>query len=197
MSVIFELLLEFLQIGLFSIGGGYAVIPLIKEHAVDLKGWLSIQEFTDIITISQMTPGPLAVITSTFVGLQTGGLAGAAAATLGCVFSGFVISLILCRCFERYRQSAYGQQILKGLKAASIGLILSAAMTIFVIAFASNGSKLAESTDPIKKLAETAANLNWAAVAVFAAALILIRKVRLNPVLVLALCGIAGGIAYL
>ena len=140
MTVIFELLLEFLQIGLFSIGGGYAVIPLIKEHAVDLKGWLSIQEFTDIITISQMTPGPLAVNTSTFVGLQTGGLAGAAAATLGCVFSGFVISLILCRCFERYRQSAYGQQILKGLKAASIGLILSAAMTIFVIAFASNGS---------------------------------------------------------
>ena len=60
MTVIFELLLEFLQIGLFSIGGGYAVIPLIKEHAVDLKGWLSIQEFTDIITISQMTPGPLA-----------------------------------------------------------------------------------------------------------------------------------------
>ena len=82
MTVIFELLLEFLQIGLFSIGGGYAVIPLIKEHAVDLKGWLSIQEFTDIITISQMTPGPLAVNTSTFVGLQTGGLAGAAAATL-------------------------------------------------------------------------------------------------------------------
>ena len=73
MTVIFELLLEFLQIGLFSIGGGYAVIPLIKEHAVDLKGWLSIQEFTDIITISQMTPGPLAVNTSTFVGLQTGG----------------------------------------------------------------------------------------------------------------------------
>ena len=197
MTVIFELLLEFLQIGLFSIGGGYAVIPLIKEHAVDLKGWLSIQEFTDIITISQMTPGPLAVNTSTFVGLQTGGLAGAAAATLGCVFSGFVISLILCRCFERYRQSSYGQQILKGLKAAFIGLILSAAMTIFVIAFASNGSELAESTDPIKKLAETAANLNWTAVAVFAAALILIRKVRLNPVLVLALCGIAGGIAYL
>ena len=98
MTVIFELLLEFLQIGLFSIGGGYAVIPLIKEHAVDLKGWLSIQEFTDIITISQMTPGPLAVNTSTFVGLQTGGLAGATAATLGCVFSGFVISLILCRC---------------------------------------------------------------------------------------------------
>lgn len=64
MTVIFELLLEFLQIGLFSIGGGYAVIPLIKEHAVDLKGWLSIQEFTDIITISQMTPGPLAVNTS-------------------------------------------------------------------------------------------------------------------------------------
>lgn len=196
MDLILELLFEFLQIGLFSIGGGYAVIPLIQEHVVDLKGWLSIREFTDIITISQMTPGPLAINTSTFVGLQTGDLTGAAAATLGCVFSGFIISLILCRCFDKYKKSAYGQTILNGLKAASVGLILSAAMTILVIAFAHNGTELAGSTNPIKKLTETAANLNWTAIGIFTVSMILVRKVRLNPVLVMALCGIAGGIVY-
>lgn len=197
MAMILELLFEFLQIGLFSIGGGYAVIPLIQEHAVTLKEWLSIQEFTDIITISQMTPGPLAINTSTFVGLQTGGLPGAVVATVGCVFSGFVISLILCRCFDKYKRSRYGQSILKSLKAASVGLILSAAMTILVIAFASNGTELAGSTDPIKKLSETAANLNMTAAAIFAAAMFLIRKIRLNPVFIMILCGIIGGIVYI
>ncbi len=196
MNIILELLLEFLQIGLFSIGGGYAVIPLIQEHVVNLKGWLSIQEFTDIITISQMTPGPLAVNTSTFVGLQTGELPGAVAATIGCVFSGFIISLVLCRCFDKYKQSHYGQSILKSLKAASVGLILSAAMTILVIAFASNGADLAGSADSIKKLSETVKNLNVTAAAIFTAAMILLRKIRLNPVFVMALCGIVGGIVY-
>lgn len=152
MNTILELLTDFLQIGLFSIGGGYAVIPLIQEHVVDLRGWLSIQEFTDIITISQMTPGPLAVNTSTFVGLQIGGIPGAVAATLGCVFSGFVISLILCRVFDRYKKSEYGLKLLKGLKAASAGLIVSAAMTIIVMAFSWSGENMAGSTDPLAKI---------------------------------------------
>ena len=85
MNIIFDLFLKFLKIGLLSIGGGYAIIPLIQEQVVNKAGWITEKMFTDIITISQMTPGPLAVNTSTFVGLQIGGIAGAAAATLGCV----------------------------------------------------------------------------------------------------------------
>lgn len=196
MNTILELLTDFLQIGLFSIGGGYAVIPLIQEHVVDLRGWLSIQEFTDIITISQMTPGPLAVNTSTFVGLQIGGIPGAVAATLGCVFSGFVISLILCRVFDRYKKSEYGLKLLKGLKAASAGLIVSAAMTIIVMAFSWSGENMAGSTDPLAKISNMMQNLNWIAAAIFLSALILVRKVHLNPILVMGICGLVGAAVY-
>ena len=85
MSSVWKLFFVFLKIGLLSIGGGYAVIPLIQEQVVEKTGWVSEKMFTDIITISQMTPGPLAVNTSTFVGLQIGGTAGALAATAGCI----------------------------------------------------------------------------------------------------------------
>lgn len=78
-------LLELFKIGLFSIGGGYASLPLIQKEVVDLQQWITMTEFTDIITISQMTPGPIAINTSTFVGTQVGGLLGAVIATLGCV----------------------------------------------------------------------------------------------------------------
>ena len=88
-----ELLISFLYVGLFSIGGGYATLPLIQEQIVELHGWLSYKEFTDIITISQMTPGPLAVNGSTFVGLRVAGIFGAVVATFGCVISGVLISM--------------------------------------------------------------------------------------------------------
>lgn len=196
MNIILELLIDFLQIGLFSIGGGYAVIPLIQEHVVDLRGWLTIHEFTDIITISQMTPGPLAVNTSTFVGLQVGGIFGAVVATLGCVFSGFTVSLLLCRCFDRYKKSAYGQRILTGLKAASVGLIVSAAMTIIVMAFTAGGGEAAGSADAVGKIAGMMKDLNWTAVAIFAGAMFFVRRVRLNPMVVMVICGVVGAVVY-
>lgn len=79
MNIVWELFITFLKIGLLSIGGGYAIIPLIQEQVVEKNRWISGKTFTDIITISQMTPGPLAVNTSTFVGLQVGGIIGALA----------------------------------------------------------------------------------------------------------------------
>ena len=78
MKTIFDLFLQFLQVGLFSIGGGYATLPLIQQRIVETERWLSSQAFSDIVTISQMTPGPLAVNASTFVGLRIGGSSGAA-----------------------------------------------------------------------------------------------------------------------
>ena len=78
-----QLFLSFLQIGAFSFGGGYAAMPLIQSQVVDHHGWLTMQEFTDLITISQMTPGPIAVNSATFVGIQIAGPLGALVATLG------------------------------------------------------------------------------------------------------------------
>ena len=126
MNIIWKLFNTFLKIGLLSIGGGYAIIPLIQEQVVEKNSWISEKMFTDIITISQMTPGPLAVNTSTFVGLQVGGVAGALAATIGCILCGIFISLALYKFFQIYQKSEYVFEVLNGLKSASLGLIISA-----------------------------------------------------------------------
>lgn len=134
MNSVWTLFTEFLKIGFLSIGGGYAIIPLIQEQVVEKAGWISEKMFTDIITISQMTPGPLAVNTSTFVGLQIGGLPGALAATVGCTLCGIVISLVLYKFFQTHQSSVYVLEVLNGLKSASLGLIISAAFTILLLA---------------------------------------------------------------
>ncbi|CVI72147.1 Chromate transport protein [Clostridiales bacterium CHKCI001] len=185
MEVLIILLISFLQIGLFSIGGGYATIPLIQEQVVNLHSWLSIQEFTDIITISQMTPGPLAVNTSTFVGIRIAGILGAVVATFGCVFSGFVISLILYRFFDKYRSAETVLNILKGLKSCSVGLIAASASTILMIAFFGTST-----------LDVAAFQWNLFAIGIFVTALILLRKLHLNPILVMILSGVAGYFIY-
>lgn len=130
----FELLISFLQIGAFSIGGGYATLPLIQEQIVELHQWLTYKEFTDIITISQMTPGPLAVNGSTFVGLRIGGIPGAIVATFGCVISGILISLSLHRFFQK-NHSPCIEQTFKALKSISVGLIASASSTILLLSW--------------------------------------------------------------
>ena len=81
-----QLFWSFLQIGLFSVGGGYAAMPLIQAQTVQLHGWLTMNEFTDLVTIAEMTPGPIAVNSATFVGIRIAGLPGALVATLGASF---------------------------------------------------------------------------------------------------------------
>ena len=179
-----QLFVSFLQIGAFSFGGGYAAMPLIQAQVVELHGWLNMSEFADIITISQMTPGPLAVNTSTFVGLQISGPLGAMAATAGCVLSGIVLSLLLYGFFRRYQQSAYVFEVLKGLKAASLGLIVSAAATILLLAFFGTSTLTPESAP------------DWAALGVFAASFFVLRKWKVNPILLIAATGILGLLLY-
>lgn len=182
MGELLKLLLVFFQIGLFSIGGGYAIIPFIQELAVDKYAWVSQRVFTDIITISQMTPGPLAVNTSTFVGLQIAGIPGAIIATFGCVISGVVISILLYRFIQRFNKSVYVFGALNGLRSASLGLIISAAATILLLTFLGTSSISA------------AANVDWIAVAVFAGSFFVLRKWKMNPILLMVLTGILGGI---
>lgn len=174
----------FLKIGLLSIGGGYAVIPLIQEQVVARAGWVSERVFTDIITISQMTPGPLAVNTSTFVGLQIAGIPGAVAATVGCVFCGAVLALLLDRFFSRHRRSVWVLEVLGGLKAASLGLILSAAATILLIAFFGTGTP------------EPGAAPDLIALAVFGASLLALRRRKVHPILLMAVTGGLGVLFY-
>lgn len=185
MSISWKLFFAFLKTGLLSIGGGYAIIPLIREQVVERNHWISEKMFTDIITISQMTPGPLAVNTSTFVGLQAGGVTGALAATIGCISCGVIISLALYHFFQTHQQSAYVLEVLNGLKSASLGLIISAAFTIII--FALYGSNQSE-TDFLSP--------NLAALSMFFTLLFLLRKWKLHPVAVMLISGAAGWILY-
>lgn len=184
MEKLWELFITFFRIGLFSIGGGYAIIPLIQEQVVEKRLWVKQQMFTDIITISQMTPGPLAVNTSTFVGLQIAGIEGAILATLGCVISGICISLILNHYFRKYKKSVYIFEVLNGLRAASLGLIVSASATILLLTFTGT-TKI-----------NLSANIDWIGVLIFSGSFLVLRKCKVNPILLIIITGIIGGIVY-
>lgn len=184
MEKLTELAIAFLKIGLLSIGGGYAVIPMIQEEVVLRYGWISMEEFADIIAISQMTPGPLAVNTSTFIGIRAAGILGAVLATFGCVISGILISACLYRFLKKKQASVYVAEILRGLKAVSLGLIISAAATILLLTFTGTS--------------ETAAvkSVDWRAAGIVAGTVFLLRKKRMHPVFAMLLAGAAGVVLY-
>ena len=100
-----QLFLSFFKIGLFSFGGGYAAMPLIQGQVVQGHGWLSMSEFTDLITISQMTPGPIAVNSATFVGIKIAGIPGALAATFGCILPSCILVTLLAKLYLKYREN--------------------------------------------------------------------------------------------
>ncbi len=184
--VYLELFWSFLQIGLFSVGGGYAAMPLIEHQVVELHNWMTMQEFVDIITISQMTPGPIAINSATFVGIQIAGLPGAIVATLGCVFPSCVIVLTLAWVYFRYRNLSVVQGVLGGLRPAVVAMIASAGLSILILSLW-NGA--AVSLNP--------ADLDWIALLLFAGALFALRRWKLNPIYVMLACGGVGLILYL
>ena len=136
-----QLFWSFFQIGLFSIGGGYAAMPLIQDQAVDLHPWLTMTQFADIMTIAEMTPGPIAINAATFVGIQTAGFPGAVIATVGCVFPSCVIVMTLAYVYYRFRGLSIVQGILAGLRPAVIAMIASAGLSLLIISIFCNIEK--------------------------------------------------------
>ena len=130
--ILFELFLSFLQIGLFSIGGGYAAIPLIQSQTVELHTWLTETEFMDLATIAEMTPGPIAVNGATFVGLKIAGIPGALVATFGCILPSLVIVSLLAWVYRRYRELPLLQGVLASLRPAVVALIFSAGLNMLL-----------------------------------------------------------------
>ena len=194
--ILLELFWAFFQIGLFSFGGGMAALPLIQDQVVDVHGWLTLAEFTDLITISQMTPGPIAINASTFVGTQVAGFAGSVVATLGCVTPSCMIISILAFIYARYKNLDLMQAILTGLRPAVVGLIATAGMAIIRMTFwAGSDAKATHTVTGI--IAETLQSLDWFAITIFLGTIYLLRKFRLDPILVMVLCGILGGIYYM
>lgn len=132
------LFLTFFKIGLFTIGGGYAMLPLIQDEVLK-HGWLSTEEVINFIAVSESTPGPFAINMSTYVGIETGGIFGAVCATLGVVLPSFIIILIVARVFEKFKTNKIVAGCMTGLKPAVIGLIGSAVVSIAATVFFPNG----------------------------------------------------------
>ncbi len=181
-----ELFWSFFQIGLFSFGGGYAAMPLIQHQVVEIHPWLTMTQFSDIITISQMTPGPIAVNSATFVGIQIAGLPGAIIATLGCIAPACIIVTFLAFIYYRYRSLNAIQGILGSLRPAVVALIAGAGVTLLISSFWPDGfsiSDLLGSTD-------------WVAVLLFLAAFLVLRLKKPNPIIVMAGTGVAAVLLY-
>lgn len=172
-----ELLWSFVQIGLFSIGGGYAAMPLIQHQVVDLHPWLTMTQFADVIAIAEMTPGPIALNAATFVGIQVAGLPGALVATAGSVLPSCVIVLLLAFLYYKFKGFSVIQGILAGVRPAVVAMIASAGISILVTAFWGSS-------------AISLASTQWVMAAIFALCVFLLMKCKLDPILVMVLAGV-------
>lgn len=173
-----QLFFSFLQIGLFSFGGGYAAMPLIQGQVVTQHGWLGMTEFTDLVTISQMTPGPIAINSATFVGIKIAGIPGALAATLGCILPSCIIVTLIAKLYLKYRNMTVLQSVLGSLRPAVVAMIASAGISILVTAFWGSSEKI--------RLPDT----DWSLVLIFVICIILLKKFRMNPIGVMLLAGV-------
>lgn len=119
----------FFKIGLFTFGGGYAMIPLIQD-AVSSRGWIDSATLVNFIAVSEATPGPLAVNMATYIGSTVGGFFGAVCATLGVVLPSFTVIIIIAKCYAAFKQSRIMNGIMTGLRPAVIGMIASALLEV-------------------------------------------------------------------
>ena len=182
MNLYLQLFISFLQIGALSFGGGYAAMPLIQQQVVTLHGWLSLSEFTDLITISQMTPGPIAINSATFVGTRVGGFWGALCATTGCVLPSCLLVSLLAWAYLKYGHLSIIQDVLSSLRPAVIAMIASAGFSILISILWPQG---------LSSLAALAPNVNLRGFLIFLGALVLLIRLRMNPILVMVLSGAA------
>lgn len=186
--ILLKLFWSFFQVGLFSIGGGYAALPLIQEQVVDINRWMSSGEFVDIITISQMTPGPIALNTATFVGMRVEGVLGAVIATLGCITPSCIIVLILAYLYSKYKNQWGIQGALTGLRPVVVSLIASAGMSIILTAFFTESAKT--------WLDINMSTFDFAAFGLFGISFVVLRKFKVSPIFVMLGSGLLGFVVY-
>lgn len=177
--IYFQLFWSFLKIGLFSFGGGYAAIPLIEDIIVNTNGWLTTAEFTDLITISQMTPGPISVNSATFVGLNIAGFWGAFFATLGNLTPSFVIVTFIAWLYMKYESIDTLQDVLTVLQPAVIAMIAAAGVSLLITAL--------WGLNPI-----ALSTVSIPAVVIFIFSLVLIIKFNMQPILVMVIAGVVN-----
>ena len=170
-----QLFLSFLQIGALSFGGGYASMPLIQAQIVTQNGWLTMGEFGDLVTIAEMTPGPIAVNAATFVGNRVAGIPGALAATFGCILPACILVTLIAKLYLKYRDLSILKNILDALRPAVVSMIASAGLLILIDAFWGGHISLK--------------NTDVSMVVLFIGALVFLRTKKCSPIAVMVLAG--------
>lgn len=180
MSIFLELFITFFKIGLFTFGGGYAMLPLIKEEVV-AHNWMKIEEVINFIAISESTPGPFAINCATYVGMETGGVLGAVCATLGVVMPSFIVILCVAKFYKKFKESKIVSSVMTGLRPAVIGLIGSALVSMVLTVFLPNGFDFAGISIPDLLVS----------LAIAVVMTILVFK-KVHPIIIIVLSAVAG-----
>lgn len=171
--MIFNLFFTFLKIGVFTIGGGYAMIPLIKDYILKYS-WATSSEILEFIGISESTPGPFAINISTFIGFKNGGILGSIFSTLGVVLPSFVIIIIIFKCFNKFKNNKCIQYILKNLRPIILSLLI---YSILNLSF---------------KIFLNGANINSKELLIFIALLLLQIKFKFSTIKIILISGLFG-----
>ena len=186
-----KLFITFFQIGLFGFGGGYAMLSMIQGEVVTGHNWITSSEFTDIVAISQMTPGPIGINSATYVGYTAAinagyshawGILGSTIATFAVVLPSFILMIAISKFFLKYQKHPMVEAVFRGLRPAVVGLLASAALLLMTPE--NFGSY---QTDKYQFIIS---------VVIFLVAFIGTRKFNISPILMIVLCGLAGWICY-
>ncbi|HHV79200.1 MAG TPA: chromate transporter [Firmicutes bacterium] len=172
-ELIIKLFTTFFLIGLFTFGGGYAMIPLIQKEVVITNHWLTMTEFIDVVGIAEVTPGPIAINSATFIGYKMAGIAGSALATLGVVLPSLIIIVVIASVFLKVEDNPYVKAAFSGMRPAVAALIASAAVNI---------------------LPNSIVDVPTAAIAVVA--FLLLRFTKVSPILLLLASGALGIVVF-
>ena len=186
-----ELLCSFLMIGLFSFGGGYGMLSVIQGEVVTRHAWLTAAEFTDIVAVSQMTPGPIGINSATYVGYtavfnatdnEVLAVLGSLTASFAVMLPSIVLMLIVSRFFMKYSKHKNVENVFRLLRPAVVGLIASAALLLMT-------------KENFGSPTETPLQY-WVSVALFVAAFVAMKFYKVSPILILLFAGVFGGVFY-
>ncbi len=180
-----KLFFSFIWVGLFIVGGGYAAIPLIQEQIVNMHGLMTMEEFSDLVTVAEMTPGPISINSATFVGMRSAGIYGVLLCTIGCIIPSFCICLALAHFYYKYRTVSGVQVVLGSLRPAVVALIASAGASILML-----GLFQAELHDIVP------GNIRFVELGIFIGALVILRKYKANAVTIIFGSGVVGTLLY-
>lgn len=181
-----QLFLVYFQIGAFAFGGGYAAMPLIQSLVVEGKGWLTMSEFADLTTIAEMTPGPIAVNSATFVGQKMAGLSGAVVCTLGCIFPSLIIVLILAYLYTKFSNLDIVKKVLGQMRPAVVAMIASAGIGILLMALFGTSALPSIHLSSIRVIE----------LCIFTVCFILLRLKKAGPIQIIFLSAVVGTVVY-